>query len=51
MEKSKKNEKQTILIHFIKRLRMDLNVECNKTNGKNVEIPKENDQMETEVQV
>ena len=50
MEKTRRNKKQAILVGFIKKYRMDLNIKCNKTNGENVEIPKENDQVKREVQ-
>ena len=45
MKKTKRKEKQTTLAGFIKRLRMDLNVKCNKVDGENVEIPRENNQV------
>jgi hypothetical protein len=48
MGKSKRNEKQATLADFIKRPKMDLNVECNEVDGESSQIPKESHQMEKE---
>ena len=40
MEKAKIKEKQETLVGFVKRPRVDLNVECNEVDGENVEILK-----------
>jgi hypothetical protein len=48
MGKSKRNEKQATLTGFIKRLKVDLNVECNEVDGESSQIPKESHQVEKE---
>ena len=46
MEKAKRKEKQATLARFLKRPRVDLNVECNEVDGENVEIPQDNEEVE-----
>ena len=48
MGKSKRNEKQATLVGFIKRPKVDLNVECNEVDGESSQIPKESHQVEKE---
>ena len=45
MEKAKRKEKQATLAGFLKKLRVDLNVECNELDGENVEISQENEEV------
>ena len=46
MEKAKRKEKQANLARFLKKPRVDLNVECNEMDGENVKIPKDNEEVE-----
>ena len=43
-----KNKKQTTLAGFIKRPKVELNVECNEVDGESSQIPKESHQLEKE---
>ena len=46
MEKAKRKEKQATLARFLKKPRVDLNIECNEVDGENVEIPQDNEEVD-----
>ena len=48
MEKAKRKEKQATLAGFLKKPRVDLNVECNEVDGENMEILQDNEEVEKE---